>query len=71
MIRRNERGRLVFESLDFECMIDDMLSAAGIDNMSDLKWVIERMHGCLETTAYDYCESAELGEWEDAYIPSY
>ena len=71
MLERNDNGRLVFKRLDFEIMIADMLEAAKINNMDDLRWAVEQMHGCIEIVAQEHCEGEELGDWEDVFVPAY
>lgn len=72
IFRRNEKGSLTFERLEFEIMIADIIDAVEPKNIKDLEWMIGKMIGSVQLCAWEYvneCEEIEE-EWEDVYYPA-
>lgn len=71
MFNRNEEGRLVFQTLDFELMIADILDNTPPKNRKDLDWMVKRMVDSVQLVAWEYWkdEFPEEDEWEDVYYP--
>ena len=71
MFNRNEKGQLVFQTLDFELMISDILENTPPKNREDLDWMIKKMVDSVQLVAWEYWkdEFPEEDEWEDVYYP--
>jgi hypothetical protein len=71
MFNRNEKGQLVFQTLDFELMIADILENTPPKNREDLDWMIKKMVDSIQLVAWEYWkeEFKEEDEWEDVYYP--
>lgn len=70
MFKRNEKGRLQFERLDFECMISDILCEVEEKSESDLKWMVKCLVDSLQLVAWEHAtEDMNLDEWEDLFYP--
>jgi hypothetical protein len=69
MFNRNEEGRLVFQVLDFELMIADILENTPPKNRKDLDWMVKQMIDSIQLTAGEYWEDEfpDEEEWEDVY----
>lgn len=69
MFKRNEKGNLVFDKLDFEIFIGDILEDANPKNMDDLKWMVAKMIDAVQLCAWEYVQDSEdiEDEWEDIY----
>ena len=72
MFNRNEKGHLVFQTLDFELMIADILENTPPKNRNDLDWMVKRMVDSVQLVAWEYWkdEFPEEDEWEDVYYPA-
>lgn len=70
MFHRNIKGKLVFEKLNFEIVISDMIESAKPKDMGELKWMVKNMVNSIQTCAFEYAsESEEIGEeWEDIFF---
>lgn len=71
MFNRNEKGQLVFQTLDFELMITDILENTPPKNREDLDWMIKKMVDSVQLVAWEYWkdEFPEEDEREDVYYP--
>lgn len=72
IFHRNEKGNLVFERIDFEIMIADIIDAVEPKKLKDLEWMIDKMIGAVQLCAWEYvndCDDIE-DEWEDIYYPA-
>ena len=69
MFKRNEKGNLVFDKLDFEIFIGDILEDTNPKNMDDLKWMVAKMIDAVQLCAWEYVQDSEdiEDEWEDIY----
>lgn len=72
MFKRNEKGNLVFDKLDFEIFIGDILEDTNPKNMDDLKWMVAKMIDAVQLCAWEYVQDSEdiEDEWEDIYYSS-
>lgn len=72
MFERNENGKLSFNRLEFEIMVDDIIANIKPTNMVDLRWMIEKMIDSIQLCAYQYVESSDSfdDEWEDVFYPA-
>lgn len=61
MLTRNENGKLSFNTLDFECLIDDLFDLCKTEH--EVNWVVESLSGIIENESDRYIE--ELGEDDD------
>ena len=57
MVKRNNNGKLVFQSLDFEIMLGDMFMKC--KNVSEAQWLADQLQGAVEVI----CEE-EINEFE-------
>jgi hypothetical protein len=66
---RNEKGNLVFNRLDFEVSIADVIDEVEPKNMKDLKWMVKKMIESIQLCAWEYVnDSDNIGEeWEDIF----
>lgn len=70
MFKRNEKGRLQFERLDFEVLIADILCEVEDKNEKDLKWMVRCLVDSLQLAAWEHAtEDMQLDEWEDLFYP--
>ena len=69
MFTRNENGRLIFNWLNFEIMIDDVFEAAAPPDIEELKWMVKNMVNSIQKCASEYVEESEMieDEWEDIF----
>lgn len=69
MFKRNEDGNLVFESLDFEIMVSEILENTPPSNRKDLEWMVKKMVDSVQLVAWEYWndEFPDEDEWEDLY----
>ena len=69
MFKRNEKGNLVFDKLEFEILIADIIEDAEPKNMDDLKWMVAKMIDATQLVAWEYVQDSEHieDEWEDIY----
>lgn len=69
MFKRNEKGNLVFDKLEFEILIADIIENAEPKNMDDLKWMVAKMIDATQLVAWEYTQDSEHieEEWEDIY----
>lgn len=69
MFKRNEKGNLVFDKLEFEIIIADVIENAEPKNMDDLKWMVSKMIDATQLVAWEYVQDSEdiEDEWEDIY----
>ena len=69
MFKRNEKGNLVFDKLEFEILIADIIENAEPKNMDDLKWMVAKMIDATQLVAWEYVQDSEdiEDEWEDIY----
>lgn len=69
MFKRNEKGNLVFDKLEFEILIADIIEDAEPKNMNDLKWMVAKMIDATQLVAWEYVQDSEdiEDEWEDIY----
>lgn len=69
MFKRNEKGNLVFDKLEFEILIADIIEDAEPKNMEDLKWMVAKMIDATQLVAWEYVQDSEdiEDEWEDIY----
>ena len=72
MFNRNEKEQLVFQTLDFEIMIADILENTPPKNRKDLDWMVKKMVDSIQLVAWEYWkdEFPEEDEWEDVYYPA-
>lgn len=72
MFTRNEKGQLVFKSLNFEVFIDDILEEVKPTNIRDVEWMVKKMVDSIQLCAFDYvqCHEAIEEEWEDVFYPA-
>lgn len=72
MFERNEKGNLVFNKLDFEILIADIIEDTEPKNMDDLKWMVSKMIDAVQQIAWEYTQDSEdiEEEWEDIYYPT-
>ena len=70
MFYRKEEDRLIFNKLNFEIMIADMLEKTPPKNRSDLNWMVQKMVDSIQLVAWEYWkdEFPEEDEWEDMYF---
>jgi hypothetical protein len=71
MFHRNEKGSLIFNRLDFEIMIADIIDDISPKKMDDLEWMVKKMVDAVQLCAWEYvndCDEIE-DEWEDIYCP--
>lgn len=64
------KENIVFEKLNFEIVISDMIESAKPKDMRELKWMVKNMVNSIQTCAFEYAsESEEIGEkWEDVFF---
>ncbi len=69
MFKRNEKGSLVFNRLDFEILIADIIEDVEPKNMDDLKWMVSKMIDATQLVAWEYVQGSEdiEDEWENIY----
>jgi hypothetical protein len=69
MFNRNEEGKLVFQNLDFEIMIADMLENTHPSKRQYLDWMVKQMVDSIQLVAWEYWkdEFPDEDEWEDLY----
>lgn len=69
MFKRNEKGNLVFDKLEFEIMIADIIEDTEPKTMDDLKWMVAKMIDATQLVAWEYAQDSEdiEDEWEDIY----
>lgn len=69
MFKRNEKGNLVFDKLEFEVLIADIIEDAEPKTMDDLKWMVAKMIDATQLVAWEYVQDSEdiEDEWEDIY----
>ena len=69
MFKRNEKGNLVFNRLDFEILIADIIEDVEPKNMDDLKWMVSKMIDATQLVAWEYVQDSEdiEDEWENIY----
>jgi hypothetical protein len=69
MFTRNENGRLIFNWLNFEIMIDDVFEAAAPPDIEELEWMVKNMVNSIQKCASEYVEESEMieDEWEDVF----
>ena len=72
MFNRNEKGNLVFNRIDFEIMISDILDSVEPKNIKDLEWMIKEMIESTQLCAWEYVNYSDdiEDEWEDVYYPN-
>lgn len=66
---RNEKGNLVFNRLDFEVSIADVIDEVEPKNMKDLKWMVKKMIESIQLCAWEYVNDSDdiREEWEDIF----
>lgn len=69
MFHRNENGNLVFDRLDFEIMIGDIIDDISPKNVKDLEWMVKKMVGAVQLCAWEYVNDSDdiEDEWEDVF----
>lgn len=69
MFKRNEKGNLVFDRLEFEILIADIIEDTEPKTMDDLKWMVAKMIDATQLVAWEYVQDSEYieDEWEDIY----
>jgi len=69
MFTRNENGRLIFNWLNFEIMIDDVFEAVAPADIQELEWMVKNMVNSIQKCASEYVEESEMieDEWEDVF----
>ena len=69
MFKRNEKGNLVFDRLEFEIMIADIIEDIEPKTMDDLKWMVAKMIDATQLVAWEYAQDSKdiEDEWEDIY----
>ena len=72
MFTRNESGRLSFNWLPFEIMIDDIIADAAPADIEDLEWMVKKMVDSIQKCASEYVYESEMieDEWEDVFYPA-
>lgn len=70
MFTRNENGRLSFQWLPFEVMIDDIFEAAAPADIEELEWMVKKMVDSIQKCASEHVEVSEMieDEWEDVFF---
>lgn len=70
MFYRNENGNLVFNKLDFEIMVGDIIDDIEPKNINDLNWMVEKMIDAVQLCAWEYVNDSDdiEDEWEDIFI---
>ena len=73
MFTRNEKGRLVFDRLNFSLMIGEFIEEARPKDIHELEWIIGKMIDEMQLCASDYSEECDAiePEWEDICTPFY
>lgn len=69
MFTRNEKGNLIFQSLNFSMFVLNVIEQAKPQSMHELQWMIEQMMEELQQCAQDYCDEDDVitEEWEPIY----
>lgn len=68
MFKCNERGKLQFERLEFECFIAELLEPA--KTKEELEWMTKCLVDSVQLVAWETATSdMELEEWDDLYVP--
>lgn len=69
MFHRNENGNLVFDRLDFEIMIGDIIDDISPKNVKDLEWMVKKMVDAVQLCAWEYVNDSDdiEDEWEDVF----
>lgn len=69
MFKRNEKCNLVFDKLEFEIMIADIIEDTEPKTMDDLKWMVAKMIDATQLVAWECAQDSEdiEDEWEDIY----
>lgn len=69
MFTRNENGRLIFNWLNFEIMIDDVFEAVAPADIEELEWMVKNMVNSIQKCASEHVEESEMieDEWEDVF----
>ena len=72
MFTRNEKGRLVFNRLDFEIFIGETLEDIQPTSVDDLQWMVQKMVDSIQLCAWGYVQESEdiEDEWEDVFYPA-
>ena len=60
MVIRNNKGKLVFQSLDFEIMLGDMFMKC--KNVKEAQWLADQLQGAVEVICEEKIEEFEEGE---------
>ena len=69
MFKRNEKGNLVFDKLEFEILIADIIEDTEPKDVDDLKWMVAKMIDAIQLCAWEHVQDREdiEDEWEDIY----
>ena len=70
MFTRNENGRLIFNWLNFEIMIDDVFEAVAPADIQELEWMVKNMVNSIQKCSSEYVEESEMieDEWYDVFF---
>lgn len=60
MVARNDKNKLVFQSLDFEIMLCDMFMECR--NAREVQWLAEQLQGAVEIICDEKIEEIETNE---------
>ena len=50
----SKNGKLAFDRLDGEILMDEILCIEEIKTPKDMKWAVERLCGCIEEAVHDW-----------------
>lgn len=70
MFERKENGHLVFNRLEFECMIADFIESMPPKDKKELEWMTKMMVDSLQLAVWEYAnDNMNLyDEWEDLFL---
>ena len=60
MLVRNNKGKLVFQSLDFEILMGDMFMKC--KNVTEAQWLADQLQGAVEVICEEKIEEIENDE---------
>ena len=66
---RNEKNNLIFNRLDFEISIADVIDEVEPKNIKDLEWMVKKMIESIQLCAWEYVNDSDdiKEEWEDIF----
>ena len=60
MVVRNDKDKLIFQSLDFEIMLDDMFMKCR--NVREAQWLADQLQGAVEVVCEEKIDEIESDE---------